>query len=185
MLKWQEHFVKHYNFAFDGWDKPGVFVCGGAARGYALNEEFGDIDIFFDSPQTFVDFYQHILSKGVEYIIQNDEDVVLTLRNGKQYYQLYKKSFFKSWEEVVDDFDFTNCQFAVDHRRLSYWTTAGYKDAVNKELRAHKLKYPVVALRRIEKFLAAGYEPCDGFWEDTIQRLKAIEDTHANVRTSP
>lgn len=188
MLRHQEDFVRRFNLAFNGWTEDGVWVAGGAARGYALNEPFGDFDLFFKDGTTFAKFYTNMLEKNphtFEYVDGGNEDVYVSLKADGCVFQLYCKRYFPSWEAVVDDFDFTHCQFAVNHHRHAFWTKQGHEDAINKELRAHNLKFPVVALRRINKFLAAGYAPCDGFWQDVVTKLKAIEDTNANIRTSP
>jgi hypothetical protein len=40
------------------------------------------------------------------------------------------------------------------------------------------IENPVVVFRRIEKFLAKGYEPCEGFWVEVVAKLKTIENTY-------
>lgn len=186
-FKHKERFKEHHAMIFNGWDqsKGKVWVAGGAARSYALNEPYKDFDLFFNCGTAFVNFYQHLCEqRGYEYIGGN-ENTYVALQKDACIFQLNRKDYFETPEDIFADFDFSICQFAVDANLTTSHSKQGIIDATDRELRAVNLKFPVVVLRRIKKFLDAGYTPCEGFWQDVVTKLKAIENTHATYDSTP
>jgi hypothetical protein len=160
--------------------RPGVWIAGGAARGHALNEKYSDIDFMFASRDIYESFSRVIGRQAI--LIHEREDLREYNFKGVRV-QLCAYDFYDTAEEMLADFDFTLCKFALDLEFNLKVKREDYEDAINKVLRCNRLKYPVVVFRRIDKFMRAGYTPHAGFWDELVARLKDIENPfqHTNV----
>ncbi len=175
-LRWTDQFKHQMVVLFNGERFEGAWVAGGAVRGFVLNEKYGDIDVFFKSQAVFDSVKNFLCDRGGKIRRQRAEVTEIDFQG--IIVQLCSYRWFDNAQEVIDDFDFTICRFVMDFRWKVTYSNADYDDAINMRLRPFLLKYPIVVFRRIEKFLARGYEPCEGFWVEVVAKLKTIENTY-------
>lgn len=69
--------------------------------------------------------------------------------------------YYASAEEVIDSFDYTITQFALDGQKL-VTTPYALWDLGRKRLAIHKVTYPVATTRRLLKYTQQGFTACGG-----------------------
>jgi hypothetical protein len=175
-LRWKEQFQHQMVVLFNGERFEGAWVAGGAVRGFVLNEHYNDIDVFFKSQAVFDRVKNFLCARGGKIRRQRPEVTEIDFQG--IIVQLCSYRWFESAQDVINDFDFTICRFAMDFRWKVLYSQVDYDDAINMRLRPFLLKYPIVVFRRIDKFINKGYAPCEGFWQQVITQLKAIENTY-------
>lgn len=75
--------------------------------------------------------------------------------------QAIRFRFYKSAEDVIDSFDYTITQFALDGDNL-VTTPIALWDLGRKRLAIHKVTYPVATMRRLLKYSRQGFTACNG-----------------------
>lgn len=75
--------------------------------------------------------------------------------------QAIRFRYYGSAEEVIDSFDYTITQFALDGETLVTSPEALW-DLGRKKLAIHKVTYPVATMRRMLKYASQGYTACAG-----------------------
>lgn len=162
-------------------DKPdiklvrGCWLAGGAIRRWYSGEpQHGDFDIFFADRASIVNFLhanKHIMGK--ELVLESEELLVYRLENGRTI-QLILDFGTKTPQETIDKFDFTICQFALDHTGEIISTPASQRDVENKKLRivegGLRKGYEVNLMRRAMKYIGQGYK----IEIETIQQIAMI-----------
>lgn len=133
-----------------------IIIAGGSLLSILNDKPVYDFDIFFKS-QSDVDSVlnnidsDHIIFKGdngtkIEVII-NDKTYLLDL--------VYSR-IFKDKLELVNHFDFTINQIAIDALGL-YYSEYFVNDFTSKKLRINKLSNPGSTLKRLIKYTKKGY----------------------------
>ena len=126
-----------------------------------------DIDVYFRSWDEYCRFVymferDYVFSRGHYRISSDTENAVSyeTHFNNKDWnVQLIKKRFYRTIEEVLDDFDITVCKIGYDGNRVVTRSTF-IDDEATKTLRfdAHN----PMSHKRLVKYMAYGYEPAPG-----------------------
>ncbi|MCO5159667.1 MAG: hypothetical protein M9939_00905 [Mesorhizobium sp.] len=75
--------------------------------------------------------------------------------------QAIRFRFYDCAEAVIDSFDYTITQFALDGDDL-VTTPIALWDLGRKRLAVHKITYPVATLRRMLKYTRQGFTACNG-----------------------
>lgn len=75
--------------------------------------------------------------------------------------QAIRFRFYASAEDVIDSFDYTITQFALDKNEL-VTTPEALWDLGRKKLALHKVTYPVATMRRMLKYTQQGFTACGG-----------------------
>ena len=172
-LKHHEAVIRMMAMIFDGTeDWSGVWLCGGAARAYVMNTPFHDMDFMFRDADLLDDFYDHLIELGAA--VTHRRSNLIELRLDKVVIQLAFYAYYDSPEDVINDFDFTCCKFALDHKLKVYYDVADRRDAVDKRLRIQSLKYPLFIMQRLAKYTKDGYTGDDKFWEDVAESLATL-----------
>lgn len=102
----------------------GPWAAGGSIRRAVYDEPLGkDIDLFFSSEESFQSWRAQLIALDKRVWVRNDTSRVLectiTSKHHKPFVlDLVHGTFFPSVEALLEDFDFTCCQFAVDQDHL-------------------------------------------------------------------
>lgn len=75
--------------------------------------------------------------------------------------QLIKLVWYQDGEHVIDTFDFTVTQIAIDNQFI-YLNPLTVLDIANKRLVLHRMQFPASTLRRMIKYASKGYYACPG-----------------------
>jgi hypothetical protein len=75
--------------------------------------------------------------------------------------QAIRFRFYPTAEAVIDSFDYTITQFALDGDTL-VTTPEALWDLGRKKLAIHKVTYPVATMRRMLKYTRQGFTACNG-----------------------
>lgn len=75
--------------------------------------------------------------------------------------QAIRFRFYASAEDVIDSFDYTITQFALDGAQL-VTTPYALWDLGQRKLAVHKITYPVATMRRMLKYTSQGFTACGG-----------------------
>lgn len=156
----------------------GAVIAGGAVASAMLGEDIAtDIDIFFTNSLSFEETYQMIDNVTVDTEdawIFKDYKCDKTLDEIKKDWQeirhvkfthpdptrkpiqLIKMLWYNDASHVIDSFDFTVCQFALQDEFIIY-NSMGMVDLLKKRINIHKLQYPATSLRRLIKYTSKGY----------------------------
>ena len=152
---------------------PGPWIAGGMGRQLVRGEtEFNDIDVWFNNAEQLHDLncrFQQVFLDNC-YCIYSSPNAE-TLQVGDFKVQFIRKQFYRSVEEIFDNFDFTCCQIAVDENIQAYGP--GIEDAKNSKLKLNQLDRHGF-IYRYAKYL--GY----GFKMDPEEFLEVIEKGNCN-----
>ncbi len=162
----------------------GAFIAGGAVAALATGNLRGrpaDIDIFFSCEEALALARRLMRGHGREVEgPQVPAGVIQVEPAGEATVQLISfGSFFPSAEEVVDGFDFTCTQFAVDvFSRELVFNPNGLLDYARGLLLNHRFEGDEAAAKRIKKYLAKGFRPV-GYTETRARQLGLWNDQAA------
>ena len=82
----------------------------------------------------------------------------------KMLVQLIKTNYYDSPETLLNTFDFTLCQFAIEVNKTGvlYCGDTALYDVARKRLVVNQIEYPVASLRRMIKYTQQGFYACEG-----------------------
>ena len=147
----------------------GCWIAGGYMRNYIAGDAVDnriDVDLFFSEQDTADRAKEIFLDAGYEVIFQCPEDLLTSLLHKKSGWkvQIIKIKYFGSLEEVLDSFDFTASQvgldFSVDMVVAGELTIQNIEDRI---LVLNRLSYPASTIKRIYKYIKAGYRADESF----------------------
>jgi hypothetical protein len=184
----------------------GAYVVGGFAMHlFNGSKDAKDIDIAFTSEQAFKDtanlFLQTPEKVGEEdllwpfrgYTLDQDLDLFIgdntkarflsfTHNEDRPKVQLLKLAWYDSPEHIIDSFDFTITQFAMNKERI-ITNFLSVIDLSRKRLVLHRMQFPASTMRRIIKYTQKGFYICPGSLIDIckeIQNHQGDQDIDAN-----
>ena len=140
---------KHY----DTLKKAKCILAGGAVRSIFCNNEVNDFDIYFKTPESFID-----VAVELEKAICHTDKATLYKVNGILI-QLIHFKLFDSVEDVFKVFDFTCCMGAYDFEKEEFVLAEGFlEDNACKQLTFNDAtKFPIVSALRVDKYREKGY----------------------------
>lgn len=158
----------------------GAIIAGGFILN-VINEEKNatDIDFFFTSKEAFNNTLDLFLNRSEEdekdiwayggYSPKLGEDgkpitnerYISLVHPTRPAIQLIKMVWYEDAKHVIDSFDFTITQCAVDNKGF-YFNSATLMDLARKRLVLHRLQYAASTLRRLIKYSKKGYYACPG-----------------------
>lgn len=171
-------FVRWLASCVDDRKDPGPWIAGGAClRWYQRQPATTDIDIFFNNKYQWAQFKDRLVAKlGDVYDVFLNRDGKLIsapfqssnawtfeikFQGNKTYkVQLILKKFFKSAQAVIDRFDISVCQIAIDLSDTQGPVTVGEyfaRDVAAKQFRINDITDSTVS--RVFKYICYGYEP--------------------------
>lgn len=153
-------------------DLNNVFIAGGALRSSLLNERYSDIDIFSTENKHLDEFLATLLDWDLVY----DAEKLKTLKKGNDKIQLIYREY-ESIESCLNSFDFTICQFAMNNEGL-YCNPESLIHLFRKKLVVHKInpEWAYDTLRRMQKYIKAGFTICDGGLVDIVNAIREASD---------
>ena len=92
--------------------------------------------------------------------------------------QAIRFRFYDSAEAVIDSFDYTITQFALDGGSL-VTTSYALWDLGRRKLAIHKVTYPVATLRRMLKYTRQGFTACAGCMATLMRETASNPDALA------
>lgn len=172
----------------------GAIIAGGFVTAVITEEDnASDIDFFFTSEQAFKDTVAFILKErgkdgetikdwayagyapkeGTPMDLDNLGDTrFLTFVHPKRpAFQLLRMVWYDSPEHVIDTFDLTCVQLAVDVEGLTF-NPVTWIDLSRKRLVLHRMQFPGSTLRRLIKYASRGFYACPG---SLVNICKAIQ----------
>lgn len=169
----------------------GAILAGGFLTNLLLEEDrFKDIDVFFTSEKAFeemISFLQQTpeFHKGngswafSGYTLKGDIDLdnlgetrfIVFEHPTRPALQLLRMVWYDSAEHVIDTFDLTIVQFAVDSTGLTY-NPASFLDLSRKRIVLHRMQFPASTLRRLIKYADKGFYACPGSLANICKKIQ-------------
>jgi hypothetical protein len=163
-------------------DEPGPWIAGGAPlRWYMSDPATTDIDMFFSSEWQWNKFKQNLVENmgsifdpnvqqkltlsGPPHQSKNAWTYEIVHNNINYKLQLVKKDFFESAEAVINRFDISVCQIAIDGKdkvTVGDWFA---RDVAARQFRLNEVTDSTVP--RVIKYMCYGFEPVDSV-KDTV-----------------
>ena len=160
------------------------WIAGGAVRRAMLGTEMeapkgADIDFFFNAQADWHSWRQacYKLDLGGEKEKAHAIEFTLTVPGlVRVKLQAIRNRYFRDVFALVDDFDFTHCQFAIGGDWLTIGPTST-NDAMGKRLVIANTQAPVAAIRRIHKYQREGFKISDAQIKKLLRAAAAAPDT--------
>ena len=163
------------------------FVAGGAIRKILEDEKQTDIDVFFDCEEAFATFisdiessfkitqrYENDFNNTYELVFEDvPEDEDFNCKSIKLKVQAIKL-YHPDIKSLLDSFDFTICQFAIEDIDGELFLLVGpytLYDLARKRLHVHKVSYGASTARRLIKYANKGYTACQGTMVDFLRKI--------------
>lgn len=156
----------------------GPWLAGGSIRRlFDGTDSESDFDIFFTDEEQLRLFQGRLENAKVLY--ENEHNITLEVPLSSDIFSISKpfklqliKYYFNSPEDVINWFDYTNCQFITDGDVLIVGEYTLY-DIGRKRLRVHEIHHAASSVRRMLKYGRQGYTVCDGTINDILQAVVA------------
>lgn len=160
----------------------GAWCAGGAIRRTLMKQALdSDFDFFFRSADALAE-WEKKLPATVTFIRETEhhkhwkgtvEGSALPVE-----IQAIRFRYYDSAEAVIDSFDYTITQFALDGDRL-VTTPEALWDLGRKRLAIHKVTYPVATMRRMLKYTRQGYTACAGCMATLLRETANSQEAQA------
>lgn len=142
-----------------------AWCAGGAIRRTLIGQPLdSDFDFFFRSAE-HLDAWEKGLPGSVSLVRETEHHKHWRGTVGDSALpvdiQAIRFRFYDSAEAVIDSFDYTITQFALDGDQL-VTTPQALWDLGRKKLAVHKVTYPVATMRRLLKYTRQGFTACNG-----------------------
>lgn len=151
------------------------WIAGGSVRRVLMGEKEvkSDIDVFVPNKEAFSLLEDFLLKKGFQVLKSNDNNITFQFQyeDKKAEIQLISAVFGESIENILDEFDYTICQFAINPKDINtlYCSDSALFDLARKRLVINKITYPVASLRRLIKYTFQGFYACEGCLQEFLQ----------------
>lgn len=152
---------------------PESYIAGGCFKNIFNKEKFKDLDIFFESEDTYKrakEYYKTLIkvkSDRWKFVYENENCYSILDKYNNVRLELVSRYFGKP-EEMIARFDFSIVKFALylDKYANEYYVV--YDSNFFKHLHLHRLvvdmniplEFPAGTYNRMIKYLKYGYEPC-------------------------
>lgn len=171
----------------------GIWLAGGAIRRTLIKQPLdSDFDFFFYDERFKKSWESTLLAYG-EGVVDLDQlsnkrgfKKVKETEHRVQYegyfmgkpvvFQGIYFKYYNNIEEVLDSFDYTITQFAIDDLGFLVTTPEALWDLGRKRLAINKITYPVASLRRMLKYSSQGFTVCGGCMADFIEKSSGMEN---------
>jgi len=170
---------------FPNYEVGSLWLAGGSVRRFILKQNLdSNFDFFFKSEEVFNRFNDHLININGVYshlfvdIKKNINNTTYTLTNTNNntitQIQAITLKYYNSVVELLDSFDFTLCQFAIELTddksnitpnltQMIVTTPYALHDTTHKRIVVHKIENDiVVSWRRLIKYTKQGFYACTG-----------------------
>jgi hypothetical protein len=161
-----------------------AWCAGGAIRRTLIRAPLdSDFDFFFRSADHLAE-WEKKLPSSVSFVRETEHH--------KQYrgtigdsavpveIQAIRFRYYESAEQVIDSFDYTITQFALDGDKL-ITTPEALWDLGRKRLAIHKVTYPVATMRRMLKYSRQGFTACAGCMGTLLRETATTPEALASL----
>lgn len=163
------------------------WLAGGALRRTITAEKIigkSDFDFFFKNEDAYIAMVEAFSGMGFSIKRENaanktlEGEVTIGEEKHKVIVQLIKIQYYENVDTLLDSFDFTLCQFALDTKTgVFYCGNTSMFDAARKRIVVNKVTYPVASLRRLIKYTSQGYYACQGCLTIFLEKVREIQPT--------
>lgn len=141
------------------------WIAGGSLRRIFCKQKtigVSDFDLFFSDENIFNAFLDGLEKLEFELVKDTKENV--SLKKGDILVQLIRIAYYKDVESLLNSFDFTLCQLAIQGGNLNtlYCSDTALFDIGRKRIVVNKITYPVSSVRRLIKYSNQGFYACSG-----------------------
>lgn len=143
----------------------GPWAAGGAVRRAVMDEPVGkDIDLFFRGESSYELYREKLFSLDKCVTVRNDTERVLEVEiTGNPSYgpvvlDLVHGTYFPDVDALLEDFDFTCCQFAIDQDTL-YVGDLAMLHAGQRVLRANNWGKLEISYPHMVRYMHDGWRP--------------------------
>lgn len=161
-----------------------AWVAGGAIRRTLIRAPLdSDFDFFFRSAEHLAEWEAALPSS---LILHNETEHHKHWRGtiGESSLpvdiQAIRFRYYNSAEEVIDSFDYTITQFALDGETL-VTTPESLWDLGRRKLALHKVTYPVATMRRMLKYTNQGFTACAGCMATLLRETASKPEVLAQI----
>lgn len=186
----------------------GAIIAGGFMTGVLLEEKTAkDIDIFFTSAAAFAATVNLLLNppkaNGDDdedgemwawsgYELKGGEDALKAVNScrfltfvhtkGKRPdIQLLRMVWYEDAAHVIDSFDLTIAQFAIEKEGVVTYRPSAFMDLSRKRLISHRIQFPASTLRRLIKYAHKGFYACPGSLATICEQIQGFQGTDPDV----
>lgn len=180
---------------------PGAIIAGGfVSTVFNTQSPAHDIDIFFTGVEAFQRTYElfanpptddkfwaireYTLSINIEELCNKSKQIKLVQLNSinkdRVPIQLIKMIWFNDAEHIIDSFDWTVCQVAIDGKDLVY-NPGALMDLYQRRLVLHRFHYPGDALYRLAKYIRKGYDILPVTLLELVSEIRGCSDTEPPI----
>ncbi|WP_372011400.1 hypothetical protein NBRC13296_12640 [Paenibacillus chitinolyticus] len=145
-------------YVVDNFKKHEVYVAGGAITSLFSNREINDIDVYFRSEDSLVEFIEEAWEDSDWVNALTKKSIMITMGKERNV-QLIHFKYFSEASDIFNEFDFTACMGAFDFKTENFVLHDNFlKDNAQRMLRFNKnTAFPIVSLLRVQKYKDKGY----------------------------
>lgn len=148
-----------------------VWLAGGALRTLIRpTDEIADYDLFFKSPTDATIVMDWLKSDGWKLVFECPKKELYTYKRRGVKTQCITKHYYPTVYELLDSFDFTVCQAAIDSKNL-YFSRNWLSSIRKQKLMINKVTYPVATINRMMKYRAKGYRVDEHMLIDLVNEI--------------
>lgn len=166
--------LPEFNYNKDEKTRLQVMIAGGAIRDSLFGEEFSDIDVFGLTKEDLDQFVKQNLTQqqGFKQVYFNKN--LQTYKKGKVKVQIIYREY-KSFSDILDEFDFTVCQFGYDGE-VVVCNPQAILDVHHKRIVINHLRneYVFDTVRRVQKYIQKGYTICNGGIKEILDKTREL-----------
>lgn len=164
--------------------RNGAWIAGGAIRRTLIRQALdSDFDFFFKS-QDDMDAWERKLPDTLTLVKETEHHKHWRGRVGDSDLpidiQAIRFRFYESAADVIDSFDYTITQFALDGDTL-VTTPEALWDLGRRKLAIHKITYPVATMRRMLKYTKQGFSACGGCMASILRETASSPEAMAQL----
>ena len=164
--------------------RNGAWCAGGAIRRTLIKQPLSsDFDFFFRSAEQLAD-WEKALPSTLSLVRETEHHKHWKGTIGESAIpveiQAIRFRYYESAADVIDSFDYTITQFALDGDKL-VTTPEALWDLGRKKLAIHKVTYPVATMRRMLKYATQGFTACGGCMATLLRETTSTPEVMAQL----
>lgn len=164
--------------------RNGAWCAGGAIRRTLIKQPLSsDFDFFFRSAEQLAD-WEKALPSTLSLVRETEHHKHWKGTIGESAIpveiQAIRFRYYESAADVIDSFDYTITQFALDGDKL-VTTPEALWDLGRKKLAIHKVTYPVATMRRMLKYATQGFTACGGCMATLLRETASTPEVMAQL----
>ena len=149
------------------------WVAGGAVRSFLLGASLStDVDVFFRDEQSHDEFLKQHCT-GRRHSSNHVTTWTMSIGGDEVKVQAIRIGWYADATALIDSFDYTICQAAIDDGSVVTTPTALW-DIASRRLAIHKVTYPIATVNRLVKYRMQGFGSCKGTISDILAAVVSL-----------